>query len=177
MRTALRIAPALAFALIGLVPAAPARAQALIGGNGFQNGFAINGLNNGFGGFNGAGFNGGFGGFNNGFGGGFAPMAAVGGGFGPMGFNNGNMGFNNGGAVAFGFGGPFNGGMAMYYGPGNGFGNGFGGGQAVAFNPMGGVMPPSAFAVNNLGGVAAAIDQQVVRRPGGALPAVRRRRR
>jgi hypothetical protein len=166
MRTSHRIAPALALALLGLAGMPEiGRAQALIGGNGFQNGFAINGINNGFGGFNN-----GFGGFNNGFAGGFAPVAAVGGGgFGPM-------GFNNGGVAAFGFGGPMNGGMGMFYGNGVGFGGNFAG-QGFGFNPMGAPMGPQAFAGNNLFGVAAVIDQQVVRRPGGALPAVRRRRR
>jgi hypothetical protein len=173
MRTSHRIASALALALLGIAGTPErGRAQAMIGGNGFQNGFAINGLNNGFGGFNNGfgGFNNGFGGFNNGFAGGFVPMAAVGGGFGPM-------GFNNGGVAAFGFGGPMNGGMTMFYGNGVGFGGNFAGQPGFGFNPMGVPMGPQAFAANNLGGVAAAIDQQVVRRPGGALPAVRRRRR
>jgi hypothetical protein len=70
-----------------------------------------------------------------------------------------------------------NGGMAMFSGNGVGFGGNFGVQPGFGVNQMGVWMPPSAFAVNNLGGVAAAIDQQVVRRPGGALPAVRRRRR
>jgi hypothetical protein len=160
MRSTQRIASALVLGLLGLASIAPAaRAQALIGGNGFQNGFAINGLNNGFGGFNN-----GFGGFNNGFGGfnnaiafnGFGPIAAVGGGgFGPM-------GLNNGGVAAFGFGGP-----GVFYGSGVGFGAGY-------YNPYVWT-PPQAY--NNLGGVAAVIDQQVIRRPGQPLPAVRRRRR
>jgi hypothetical protein len=174
MRNAHRIASALVLALLAFAPVA--RAQARLGGNGFQNGFG--GFNNGFGG----GFNNGFGGgFNNGFGGGFnngfGPVGAVGGGFGPMGFNNGN-----GNGFAFGFGGPMNGGgMAMVYGPGVGFGGNNFGMQQGFFNPMAmggvGMLPPQAFAANNLGGVAMAIDQQVVRRPAGALPAVRRRRR
>jgi hypothetical protein len=158
MRNTHRIAPAFALALLGVISTSPdGHAQALIGGNGFQNGFAINGLN-GFGG----GFNG------------FAPLGAVGGGF-----NNGFGGFNNGNA--FGFGGPMSGGMMMFYGPGIGFGTqpGFVGQPGFFANNMvgGGMFPPRAFAMNNLGGVAAVIDQQVVRRPGQPLPAVRRRRR
>jgi hypothetical protein len=161
MRDTHRIAPAVALALLGFVSASPnGRAQALIGGNGFQNGFAINGLNNGLGG----GFNG------------FAPAGFVGG---P--FNNGFGGFNNGNAFGLGFGGPAGGGMMMFSGPGFGFGGqpGFAGQAGFFPNAMvgGGMFAPQAFAMNNLGGVAAAIDQQVIRRPGQPLPAARRRRR
>ncbi len=139
MRNAHRIAPAVALALVGLAGApSESTAQALIGGNGLQGGFAVNGLNNGFG------------------------------------------GFNNGTAFGFGFGGPVSGGM-VFSSQGGGFGGQVGGVGQPGFFPNAmvgaGMFPPQAYPMNNLGGVAAVVDQQVIRRPGQPLPAARRRRR
>jgi hypothetical protein len=82
--------------------------------------------------------------------------------------------------VGFGFAGPMGGGM-MFSGPGVGLGGQLGGGGQPGFFPNAmvgaGMFPPQAHAMNNLDGVAAVIDQQMIRRPGQPLPAVRRRRR
>jgi hypothetical protein len=154
-----RLATGLAVAFLGLVVASEtARAQALIGGNGLNNGFnggfVGNGLNNGFnGGFVGGGVNNGFavGGFNNNgvVGGGFAFGTPVVGGFG-----NGVNSF--GGAVGFGAG------QGFYGGSGYGYG-------APIYNTG-----PATY--NNLNGLGMLFDSQVIQKR-SSLPPVRRRRR
>ncbi len=89
-----------------------------------------------------------FGGFNNGFGGG--------------GFNGG--GFGQGGGFAYGY---------------SGNNGGFGGNRS--YNPNRIVTPPFSgyrpTTMNNLGGLSAAIDRQVVNRAGAGAAPIRRRRR